>query len=251
MKNLIAIAFLAILIVACASEEKKEKEVSVNLDQYPPKLVKVLEAHGGLETWNKQKLLKFSKGEEIHTIDLSNRKSLVVSPKYTLGYNGKNTWLKEKDSAAFKGNPDFYHNLFFYFYAMPFVLADDGIVYDATDSLIVEGKSYPGIKISFKDGVGASSKDNYYLYYNPKNHQMEWLGYTVTFFDNKAKDETSIIKYDEWQDIDGLKLPRSLVWYEKDSIGNIVPPKTVNPVTFEEVSLSTKEVDSTFFEEVE
>ncbi|MCM5661377.1 DUF6503 family protein [Galbibacter mesophilus] len=250
MKYYFGFILLAFTVIACSSEKKEEKK-ELNLDQYPKELVEVFKAHGGLETWKEQKLLKFTKGEEIHTIDLNNRKSLVVSPKYTLGYNGKSTWLEEKDTAAFKGNPDFYHNLFFYFYAMPFVLADDGIVYSDADSLTVEGESYPGIKVSFKDGVGASSKDNYYLYYNPKSHEMEWLGYTVTFFDNKAKDEASIIKYDEWQEVSGLKLPKSLIWYERDSLGNVVPPQTVNPVTFEDVSVSIEEVDSTFFEKSE
>ena len=52
----------------------------------------------------------------------------------------------------------------FYFYAMPFILADDGIIYEDVAALKFEGKSYPGIKISYESGVGESPEDEYILY---------------------------------------------------------------------------------------
>ena len=57
-----------------------------------------------------------------------------------------------KIQRAIKGIPKFYYNLMFYFYAMPFILADDGIVYEDVKPLDIEGKSYPGIKISYESG---------------------------------------------------------------------------------------------------
>lgn len=250
MKKITTLIILAITIIACSSENKKETP-QLNLEKYPLELVKVFEAHGGLDKWKEAKMLSFRKGKEQYTIDLENRKTLIKAPKYTLGYNGENVWLKEKDSAAFKGNPNFYHNLFFYFYAMPFVLADDGITYSETESLVVDGETYPGIKISYKQGVGASSKDNYYLYYNAKTFKMEWLAYTSTYFDQKEKEKSqaSIIKYEDWQAVGGgTKLPKAIVWYAKDSVGNVIAPKDAKPVTFTKVSLNTNAMDSKMFE---
>jgi len=83
----------------------------------------------------------------------------------------------ESDSTS-NGNPEFYYNVMFYFYAMPFVLADDGIIYGDIAPLEFEGTAYPGISISYKEGVGSSSKDEYFIYYNPETYQMaiKWLG---------------------------------------------------------------------------
>ncbi|MCF8715351.1 hypothetical protein JM658_10975 [Joostella atrarenae] len=247
MKKITTLLIIAIVLVACSTEKKKEV-ATVNLDQYPEELVKVFNAHGGIDNWNKQQTLTFKKGDEKHTIDLKARKSLIEAPKYTIGYDGKEPWVVKEDSTSFKGDPGFYHNLYFYFYAMPFVLSDDGINYSEAKPITVDGKSYPGVKISFNDGVGASSKDNYYIYYNKDSHQMEWLGYTVTYHDNKAKDETSIIKYNDWQTVDGIKLPKELIWYKKDSLGTIVAPRDRKPLIFTDATLSTEALDATTFE---
>ena len=39
--------------------------------------------------------------------------------------------------------------------------------------------------------------------------------------------------------VNGIKLPKTLVWYAKDSLGNVVAPKDKSPVTFTKVSLNT------------
>ena len=68
------------------------------------------------------------------------------------------------------------------FLTMPFVLADDGINYQDVEPLVFEGKTYPGIQISYESGVGESSEDEYKVYYDPETNKMTWLGYTVTYF---------------------------------------------------------------------
>ena len=97
---------------------------------FPPELGKIFEKHGGITTWKKAQILSFNKGEEVHTVSLHSRKTVVNTPEYSLGFDGKEVWLDEVKKGAFKGNPAFYYNLYFYFYAMPFVLADDGISYE-------------------------------------------------------------------------------------------------------------------------
>lgn len=102
---------------------------------------------------------------------------------------------------------------------MPFVLADDGIIYEKIEDLVFEGTGYPGYKISYKANIGTSSDDNYKIYYNPKTYQMEWLAYTVTFKSKVPNNDYFIIKYDKWENVNGLILPKEITWYKKDTKG--------------------------------
>jgi hypothetical protein len=213
------------LLTGCGESPKETKgsdnEITltpiVSEKSYPEALNKVFEAHGGLNKWKKQQTLSFrmpkdEETSETHTIDLYSRKDRVEGPSYSLGYDGEQVWLADKAS-SFESDPVFYHNLMFYFYAMPFVLADDGIVYRTVDDLVFEGKNYPGIRISYKSGVGSSPKDEYYLYYEPDTHIVAWLGYTVTYFSDAPSDDLHWIRYDNWMDVNGLLLPGSMTWY--------------------------------------
>ena len=215
MKNIFLLLLTTTFLVSC---KEASKEV-VKKENFPTELGKVFDKHGGLDKWRKAKILSFNKDEEVHTVDLHTRKSVINSPNYSLGFNGKTSWLTQKDSTSFKGNKDFYYNLYFYFYAMPFVLADDGIVYEKVAPIKFENKDYPGFKISYKANVGTSPDDNYFIYYNPETFQMEWLGYTVTYFSKKTTEKFKLIRYDNWETSTGFRLPRSITWYKKDAQG--------------------------------
>ena len=151
---------------------------------YPSDLVKIFDAHGKLDKWKEMKSLSYEivreGGNEKQLIDLISRNERIEANNFKTGYNGKEYWLEADTS--YKGNPKFYHNLMFYFYAMPFVIADDGINYSKAEDLKFRDTTYPGIRISYNDGVGESPEDEYFIHYNPETYQMEWLGYTVTFF---------------------------------------------------------------------
>lgn len=231
MKKLLSIIALSITLFACNTSQEKDKKnpeeqqkKSAKVYDFPEDISKVLKKHGGIEAWDKNKTLSYKvKGEE-HTIDLHSRKTTVTSENYALGFDGKEVWLAQQDSTAFKGNPKFYYNLYFYFYAMPFVLADDGIVYTDAAPFVYEGVSYPGIKIGYKADVGMSPEDNYFIYYNPETYQMEWLGYTVTYFSKKTSEKVKMIRYDNWEDVNGFLLPKSITWYKKDKEDGILKP---------------------------
>lgn len=148
----------------------------------------------------------------------------------------------EKES--YKGDPIFYHNLMFYFYSMPFVLADDGIMYSDTEDLEFEGKTYPGVRISYKDGIGASSKDEYYLHYDPESFQMTWLGYTVTYRSGEKSDNIKWIRYNDWIEIEELKLPNSMTWHAYE--GRTIR-EARDPTIFENVVISVTPKPDTFY----
>ena len=232
MKKIILL-FLAITVISCKNDSKKEskqqQQKNFHKQNFPKNLAKVFEAHGGINTWRKAKVLSFNKGEEVHTVDLQTRKTVVNSPKYSLGFDGKEVWLDEEEEGVYKGNPTFYYNLYFYFYAMPFVLADDGIIYNKVADLTFEGKNYPGYKISYKANVGTSPDDNYIIYYNPTSFQMEWLAYTVTFNSKETSNKYNLIRYNSWENTNGLILPKEITWYKKDENGN--PTEPARPAT--------------------
>jgi len=245
--------FLTILLsTSCRNEKALNAEATAATTEKSPKyfpddLTKVFDAHGSLTQWNAMKTLSYEivreGGNEKQLIDLHTRNERIEASNYKTGYNGKDYWLEADTS--YKGNPKFYHNLMFYFYAMPFVLADDGIIFSDTDTLEFEGNSYPGIRISYDDGVGVSPEDEYFIHYNPKTFQMEWLGYTVTFFSGKKSKKVKWIRYNDWKSFEGLLLPKSMTWYKMEE-GKITEPK--KPTQFVNVTLSQEPTDSKNFE---
>jgi len=237
------ILVVVLMMVSCKEEAKKE----VKTTNFPEEMEQVFTAHGGYDTWKAATLLSFRKGDEVHTIDLQSRKTRISAANYSLGFDGSEVWLSQKDSTAFKSNKDFYHNLYFYFYAMPFVLSDDGIHYEKTEDLVFEGNHYPGYKISYGANVGSSPDDNYIIYYNKDTHQMEWLAYTVTFNSKAPSEKFSIIRYNDWHKVGDLLLPKSITWYQQDANG--VPTKPRGAATeFIEPKISNEEVQASFFE---
>jgi len=245
--------------ISCKQEKKemlneeasKEIVAITTSNNYSEKLQQVFEAHGGVAQWKKMQSLVFElpkpDAREIHTINLQTRQDKVETPSYTIGYDGIKTWLLDTDN-SFKGDAVFYHNLMFYFYAMPFVLADDGIVYGETAAVVYEGKSYPGVSIRYNPGVGTSYKDLYFIHFDPDTKQMAWLGYSVSYRSGESSDKFSWIHYNDWQTISGLVLPKSITWYKTED-GVLTEPR--NTVSFENVVLGKDVQPNTFFSKPE
>ncbi|GAA0878527.1 hypothetical protein GCM10009119_14950 [Algoriphagus jejuensis] len=243
MKNLLLGVFGSFVLFACTSQPQSNR----NMDRYPEELVKVLNAHGGLEKWDEMKTLQYTipkeGADEVHTIDLHSRMDRVESPAYAIGFDGTAAWSKDK-AEEYKGDPAFRHDLMFYFYAMPFVLADEGINYRTTEPLVYEGTSYPGIEITFNGGVGSSPSDVYILYYDPSDYKMAWLGYKATFGKELKPGPPSVIKYDQWTDVSGVTLPTSIAW-QKIEEGEIVGER--NRVDFTGITLTKESKPSSFY----
>lgn len=245
----IMLALLFVMGISCKPSKKEMKSQQPALEEakvteeakYPSNLVRVFDAHGGLKTWKAKRVLQYDilKGKmtEKHTIDLNSRNEKITMPGISMGSKGSDIWLHDV-ADAYKGDPVFYHNLMFYFYAMPFVLADEGIRYSETEPLEYEGKSYPGIRIGYESGVGLSSKDEYFLHYDPNTMKMAWLGYTVTFKTGERSDEVRWIRYNDWMDVDGLLVPKSLTWhaYEGKTIKEAREPLVFENVSFSELA---------------
>ncbi|UPS91622.1 DUF6503 family protein [Bizionia sp. M204] len=262
MKNYFFAVTLLFVFSAC-KENKAEPETIISKAQtedtlnvqeaknknYPENLTKVFDAHGGLDTWKAMKSLIFTMdkpdGKEVIMTNLNSREALLDNPESTIGFNGEQVWLLNKTEEAYKGyDPKYGYNLMFYFYAMPFILSDDGINYADAEPLVVEGVTYPGIQITYNAGVGETSDDRYVLYYNPTTYHMEWLGYTVSFVPGIDKKELHFRRYDNWQNVNGLLLPKTIVGYGyKDD----KPTEAKQSTEFIDVKLSKNEIASSKF----
>ncbi|MGB5553428.1 MAG: DUF6503 family protein [Flavobacteriaceae bacterium] len=215
--------------------------------EFPEVVAKIFNAHGGLDAFASKRLLSFEMPEkditEIQTIDLRTRNEKILIGDIAMGYDGNEYWLVD-EKGAYKGDPIFYHNLMFYFYTMPFVFADKGIIFGDTEALEFEGKRYPGVRITYEAGVGISSKDEYYLHYNPESFQMEWLGYTVTYRSGEKSDNVKWIRYHDWMKVSDVLLPKSISWFDYDGRVLKAPKKTVN---FQNVALSETPMPDSFY----
>lgn len=226
MKHFILGLTVLLFLFSCkkAGETKEIKSPVKQVEEkkslhFPEELNKVFTAHGGYGNWNKMKQLSFTlpkkNTSESHLIALKSRKTIIRATDYTIGFNGKEVWMN-KDGKFPVERTRFYHNLYFYFYAMPFILSDKGIEYEKIIDLEFEGVKYPGYKISYQSNIGDSPDDNYFVYYDKETFQMKWLGYTVTYGDDKPNTEIHYINYNDWETVNGLLLPKSLQWYNSE-----------------------------------
>ncbi len=226
MKNYIFAIALVITFSACkqstkteeATESVEEVIVETPAVSYPENLTKVFDAHGGIDAWKSMKSLAFTMekpdGKEVITTNLISREALVENTKESIGFDGEKAWFVNKTEGDYNGKMAKYkYNLMFYFYAMPFILSDDGINYADAEPLVYEGVTYPGIQVTYNAGVGETPEDRYVLYYNPTTYQMEWLGYTVSFVPGIDKKELHFRRYSDWQKVNGLLLPKTSVNY--------------------------------------
>lgn len=240
------------LLLACApaaNDSTTDSEMMPQQTDLPELLQIALKAHGGLEQWQAMRTLSYDierNGMTEHQlVDLRNRKVLLGTKQYQVGFDGKEVWVAPNKAAFGKSSARFYHNLRFYFFAMPFIAADPGIKYEVIKNDSLNGKIYDAIKLTYEAGVGDAPKDEYLLYFDQNTHQMEWLLYTVTYFTGEKGDKYNALHYAEWRTVEGLVLPEKLVGYtfKNDSIGNKRYERT-----FENIELSKDIPDQAIFE---
>ncbi|PQB04707.1 DUF6503 family protein [Aureitalea marina] len=258
MKKITYLLLFSVIVLACKNKQEEasvddittfnEKAPAEDTVQYPENLARIMEVHGGMDQWNKMNELRFElnkeSGREVHQVSLKDRRTRIDGPDWTIGSDGQDVWLEQAVDSAYGGNARFYHNLYFYFYAMPFVLGDEGIVYEDVEPKELDGVSYPGVRISYELGIGDSDKDEYVLYYDPETYVMKWLAYTVTFKTNESSDNWRYIKYSKWSPINGLTLPETLTWYQ---VEDDQPTEPRNELLFEKVAVSEAQLGDDLF----
>lgn len=203
-------------VIADTPESKTEDKA--NYDHIPAELLAGLDAHGGVETWKKYgklsyDLTKRGNSEQLVT-DLHSRKVLLTMSDHKIGYDGQNVWISPNKEAMGGGSPRFYHNLNFYFFAVPFVFADAGINYEILPAREIDGKLYDAVKISYNEGVGDASGDYYVAHFDQETHQLYLLLYTVTYFSGESHENYNALIYQDWQNVGGLLVPKMMQGYK-------------------------------------
>lgn len=247
------IVILSLVVLSCQQEQNQQESAVESPEKsvvvYPAALQKGLDAHGGLDRWQSMQSLAytFSTGEktEHHIVDLKNRKVRIENDQYTLGFDGKEVWVTPDKAAFGKGSPRFYHNLYFYFFAMPYVLADPGIKYKVMAQQTIEGKQYNVVSIKYQANVGDAPDDEYIVYFDQSTNRMEYLFYTVTYYSKGPGEKYNMLHYHNWQEVDGLWLPR--VMSRMDYSDGIIGEKKYDR-TFTDVELSMDRPNQALFE---
>ncbi|CAN5717862.1 hypothetical protein BH20VER1_BH20VER1_13460 [soil metagenome] len=184
-------------------------------------------AHGGLAKWKSYRSLEFeqtwtsAKGvkKDDQLFDLHSRNGLITGENYTLGASNGEVWIKPQLNALGGTPPRFYMWTPFYFFAMPFVFADPGVVQEALGKKTFQGHEYDAVKITFQKGIGDSADDFYVAYVDPTSHQLKLVSYVVTYSalrKGKPMDqlEPHALVFEQWQEAGGLRVPKRGSFYD-------------------------------------
>jgi hypothetical protein len=245
MYSIHSILLIVFILFGCQSKKSIETPLHRKIKErsFPEAVNEVFEAHGGYGSWSNLQSMKFdlSKGEK-YQIDLHSRNVSIQSDSWTIGSKGEQVWLSP-DTVAFS-ELRFYHSLYYYFAAMPFILGDSGIVYQAAADQVFRDTTYAAIKISFQEGIGEAPKDNYFICYDKKTKVMKWLMYTVTFGEDVVNEDYGLINYANWQKVNGLLMPKRLVWYKYNDGIDIARRSEASILNWQ---LSAKPLDTVLF----
>lgn len=248
MKHILGILLLLVMVACSTPKQEPAAEVPPVSPKrsFTPTTTKAFAAHGGIDQWDSFRTLTYEiVGEEENEkqiIDLKNRKVRVSKSDYTIGFDGTDVWLTP-DSTAFSRNARFYHNLYFYFFALPYLAADPGVNLEDLGQVEIEGIKYDKTLMTFGENVGDSPKDQYVLYFD-ETGILRLINYSVTYYDESRATQYSAIKYGNWTDVNGMKLPQELVWYkwENDTLG-----EKRGGAEFTNLTLSTEAMDESTY----
>ncbi len=231
---------------AATSEEPVENESTA---EAPELIAPTLSALGGLDTWMSYNTLEYDLkggllGDDHQMIDMKERKVLIKADSFQIGNTGQEVWVTPSKEAVPKMPPEFYSGLYFYFFAVPYVFADPGVVLEQMPEQELGGQSYQVVRATFEDGTGDSPKDEFRLLIDPQTKQPAYLLYTVTYFDQEANENFSAIHYEEMQEVGGLQVPKIMTWYkyENNDLG-----EKQNSVTFENVAFKAEDMPENMF----
>ncbi|GJM30731.1 MAG: hypothetical protein DHS20C17_33660 [Cyclobacteriaceae bacterium] len=208
---------------------------------------KSIEAHGGLYRWFSNGPLYFrfnyqnleSGGPDTYqTVDTWSSKArhqLVADTSIEYGWDGEKAWKYPYD-AEIEENPRFWALTPFYFTAVPFVLADEGIGLEYKGIIEFENNKYHQILTTFKEGMGDSPDDFYVLYIDTNTFRVGGLRYIVSYpgyYDKGEHGAERHMTYYGEQTVDGILFPESIKTYSWD--GEAPTEHTTN-ITISEIA---------------
>lgn len=187
-----------------------------------------LRAHGGLEKWRKFQQLEYelrwtggsNPMEDRQLFNLVTRAGRIQCERYVVGGSfSEGVWVMPNEKALGSMPARFYLWTPFYFFSMPFVFADPGAKVTAKGPKTIDGVAYEVVEIRFAAGAGDAPDDVYLAHFEQKSGRLRIVQYMVTYFDggDAARQGTArwnAIVFDEWQDVQGLSVPRKTTFRE-------------------------------------
>lgn len=219
---------------------------------------RAIAANGGLEKWRSFSAVQYdltyerpSGTKRDHQLfDLHSRDGLITAVNYTLGSSHGEVWIKPTLDALGGTPPRFYMWTPFYFFAMPFVFADPGAKQEALGRKRFQDRDYDVVKITYQAGTGDSPDDFYLAYIDPDSGRLKLAVYVVTYPQlRKGKPldqlEQHAIVFEEWQQADGLTVPKSAAYFHWD--GETIAGDALGRMHFSEVRFSATAPDASQF----
>jgi len=219
---------------------------------------RAVKAHGGLEKWQSSASVEYDltyerpKGtkRDHQLFDLRSRDGLITADEFTLGASKGEVWIKPGLEALGGTPPRFYMWTPFYFFGMPFVFADPGAKQESLGRKTFQGQEYEVVKITYEAGTGDSPDDFYIAYVDPASGRLKLAIYVVTYPElrkGKAIDELEqhAIVFEEWQEADGLTVPKSAAYY--DWKNDTIEGETLGRLQFTNVRFSSSAPDASRF----
>ena len=236
-----------------AQADRRAEDALRRLDASPAgqTIARAIEAHGGLAHWYAQGPLKFrftyepldpqkTKRDTVQIVDTWSARARHTSPddpSTQFGWDGQRAWTTDE---ALEITPRFWALTPYYFVAVPFVFADEGVHLERAGEQVFEEKTYEVIKVTFGEGVGDAPEDYYMVYVDRQSGRVGGVRYIVSypgFFPEGGHTPEKWMAYDGVQEVDGIKFPqtfRTFAWDEKaQAAGELVTRTSLTEVSFE------------------
>tara|TARA_R110002124_G_scaffold69830_2_gene187463 strand:- start:165 stop:1073 length:909 start_codon:yes stop_codon:yes gene_type:complete len=192
-----------------------------------------MEAMGGLNKWygngylsfrfNYQPLDGSMPRDTYQTIDIWSNKARhrsVTDSTAIYGWDGKNAWVKAKDSTTFKYNLRFWALTPLYLAAQPLVLDGEGVNLELLPQTNYKGMPQDVVKVTFDSGTGDAPDDYYILYLDAKTHLLSALRYIVSYpgyFPNGGNNPEKFMELVSRTTVNGISFPLKFnTYWSKD-----------------------------------
>lgn len=219
-------------------------------------LLESINAHGGLEKWFSNGLLKFrwvynmtDMGKVVdttQTIDTWSSRALHsvngVDTPVSFGWDGKSGWVTPKD-AQLLVPPSFWALTPYYFVGVPHVLADPGTIHEKIEDITFQGKNYHQVKVTYEANTGETPDDYYITLIDPETKLVKGVRYIVTdqrVTRGKPATPEKLLTYEGWYDLNGVLFPKKHVTHTME--GNVIGAQMRHADVLEAEFLGEKEI---------
>ena len=214
-------AFGTLVTLSSCKPAASEGEAAKELSPGKQLVMDSINAHGGIEKWRNNGLLKFrwtyhmtDRGATVDTVQTLDPVSLAIvhtKPDTDISFGrtaeGK-YWVYPPDTKVMPP-VQFWALTPTWFLGIPFIFDDDQITAEVLDEpKTFQGNDYTQVKLTYDSSAGESPDDYYVLLINPETKVVRGAYYTVTnpLVFKGGPVVPKFITLDNLQDVDGLKL---------------------------------------------